>query len=165
MSKFDINNIPAEKFEFAQAGKDLHDEKFKTKPIGYFQDAWIRFKKNKASIAATAIIILVALYAIIVPFIANYELSDRDGIYTKSRPYVPALSFMSVFDGGYDQKVNDKFLMYYVGIGMSAEDPEATGKVSWEDAMESKYNPVISIGEEQLRRRTRGYQPWIPLHW
>ena len=63
MSKFDINNIPAEKFEFAQAGKDLHDEKFKTKPIGYFQDAWIRFKKNKASIAATAIILMVALFS------------------------------------------------------------------------------------------------------
>ena len=29
-NQFDINNIPAEKFEFAQAGKDLHDEKFKT---------------------------------------------------------------------------------------------------------------------------------------
>ena len=149
MSKFDINNIPAEKFEFAQAGKDLHDEKFKTKPIGYFQDAWIRFKKNKASIAATLIIIMVALYAIIVPFIANYELSDRDGIYTKARPYVPALSFISALDGGYDQKVNDKFLAYYVGIGMSAEDPTATGNVTWEDALESKYNPVISIGEDQ----------------
>lgn len=148
MSKFDINYIPAEKFEFAQAGKDLHDEKFKTKPIGYFQDAWIRFKKNTASIAASIIILMVALYAIVVPFIANYELSDRDGIYTKSRPYVPALSFMSAFDGGYDQKVNDKFLMYYVGIGMSAEDPMATGKVTWDEALESKYNPVISIGEE-----------------
>ena len=59
-NQFDINNIPAEKFEFAQAGKDLHDEKFKTKPIGYFQDAWIRFKKNTASIVATIIILLVA---------------------------------------------------------------------------------------------------------
>ena len=148
MSKFDINNIPAEKFEFAQTGKKIHDEKFKTKPIGYFQDAWIRFRKNQASIVATVIILLVALYAIIVPFIANYELSDRDGTYTKARPYVPALEFISVFDGGYDQKLNDKFLIYYAGIGMSAEDPEGLGKVTWEEAMDSKYSPVISIGEE-----------------
>ena len=54
-NQFDINNIPAEKFEFAQAGKNLRDEKFKHKPIGYFEDAWMRFKKNKASLTATII--------------------------------------------------------------------------------------------------------------
>ena len=32
-NQFDIKNIPAEKFEFAQTGENLHDEKFKTKPI------------------------------------------------------------------------------------------------------------------------------------
>ena len=152
MSKFEYNNIPAEKFEFAQAGKELHDEKLKTKPIGYFQDAWIRFKKNKASIAATVIILLVSLYAVIVPFIANYELSDRDGTYTKARPYIPALSFIPVFDGGYDQKLNDKFLMYYAGIGMSAEDPQGFGTVSWEEAIQSEYSPIISIGKETMQQ-------------
>ena len=109
-NQFDINNIPAENFEFAQAGKNLRDEKFNHKPIGYFEDAWMRFKKNKASLTATIIIILIALYAIIVPFISNYDLGDKDGIYAKSRPYVPSLSFLSVFDGGYDQKLNDKYL-------------------------------------------------------
>ncbi len=149
-NQFDINNIPAEKFEFAQTGANLHDEKFKTKPIGYFKDAWIRFKKNKASLVATVIIVLVALYAIIVPFVSNYELSDRDGIYTKSRPYIPALSFLPVFDGGYDQKLNDKFLICYAGIGMSAENPTGNETVTWEEAMESEYNPIISIGDEFL---------------
>lgn len=147
-NQFDINNIPAEKFEFAQAGENLHDEKFKTKPIGYFEDAWMRFKKNKASITATVIIIIIALYAIVVPFISNYELGDKDGIYTKSRPYIPELSFIPLFDGGYDQKLNDRYLMYYAGIGMAAEDPEGLGNVTWEDAMESDYSPVISISEE-----------------
>ena len=147
-NQFDINNIPAEKFEFAQTGKNLRDEKFKHKPIGYFEDAWMRFKKNKASLTATVIIILIALYAIIVPFISNYDLGDKDGIYAKSRPYVPSLSFLSVFDGGYDQKLNDKYLMYYAGIGMAAEDPKGLGGVTWEEAMESSYSPIISIGEE-----------------
>ena len=156
-NQFDINNIPAEKFEFAQTGEKIHDEKFKTKPIGYFQDAWIRFKKNKASIIATLIIIMVALYAIVVPFISNHELSDRDGIYKKARPYIPSLSFISTFDGGYDQKLNDKFLVYYTAIGMSAEDPQALGNVSWEESLESKYSPVISIGEE-TKQQGRTYR-------
>ena len=46
-NQFDMEKIPADKFTFAQLGDNIHDEKFKTKPIGYFQDAWIRFKKNK----------------------------------------------------------------------------------------------------------------------
>ncbi len=149
-NQFDINNIPAEKFEFAQAGENLHDEKFKTKPIGYLEDAWNRFRKNKASIVATLIILLVALYALVVPFISNYDLGDKDGTYTKSRPYIPALSFLPVFDGGYEQKLNDKYLIYYAGIGMSAEDPEGLGNVTWTEAMESEYSPIISIGEEYL---------------
>lgn len=147
-NQFDMNNIPAEMFEFAQAGDNLHDEKFKTKPIGYFKDAWLRFKKNQASIVATVIIMLVALYAIVVPFISNYSISDRDGTYTKARPYIPALSFIPVFDGGYEQKLNDKFLIYYAGFGMAAENPTGTENITWEEAMESKYNPIISIGNE-----------------
>ena len=145
--QFDIEKIPAEKFEFAQAGENIHDEKFKTKPIGYFMDAWLRFKKNKASIAATIIILLVVLYAVIVPFISNYNLGDKDGIYTKSRPYVPGLSFMKAFDGGYNQKLNDKYLIYYAGIGMAAEDGNGAGDVTWDEGMNSEFSPVISIGE------------------
>ena len=93
-NQFDIEKIPAEKFEFAQTGNDIHDEKFKTKPIGYLEDAWIRFRKNKASIVAAIIIILIALYAIFVPFFSSYKLGDKDGTFVKSRPYIPALSFM-----------------------------------------------------------------------
>ena len=40
--------IPKEKFEFAQLDAKLHDSKFETKPVGYFLDAWRRFKKNSA---------------------------------------------------------------------------------------------------------------------
>lgn len=156
-NQFDINNIPAELFEFAQAGDKLHDEKFKTKPIGYFMDAWLRFKKNKASIVAAVIILLVSLYAIIVPFISNYELGDSDGIYTKSRPYIPMLSFMDTFDGGFDQKVNDRYLIYYAGIGMAAEDQKGTGNVKWDQGMESDFSAIIEIGDA-FKAQGRNYR-------
>ena len=45
-NQINMNNIPDEKFVFAQKDVKLHDEKLTTKPIGYFQDAWIRFRKN-----------------------------------------------------------------------------------------------------------------------
>ena len=51
--------IPKEKFEFANVGDRIHDQKFEDKPIGYFKDAWLRFRKNKASIVAAIIIIFI----------------------------------------------------------------------------------------------------------
>ena len=149
-NQFDIEKIPAEKFEFAQTGNDIHDEKFKTKPIGYLEDAWIRFRKNKASIVAAIIIIIIALYAIIVPFISNYKLGDKDGTYVKSRPYIPALSFLKAFDGGIDMLYNERYLMYVAGIGMGAEDGEGTGDVTWEVGMASDYSPIVELGEEKM---------------
>ena len=48
----EFRNIPKEKFAFVQKDEKLHDKKFQTKPIGYFKDAYNRFKKNKGSIVA-----------------------------------------------------------------------------------------------------------------
>ena len=61
-NNIDINNIPKEKFELI-GERDLHDVKFDTKPIGYFQDAWIRFRKNKASVFAACIILAILLFS------------------------------------------------------------------------------------------------------
>ena len=64
-------NIPKEKFEFVARDGSMHDKKFETKPVGYFRDAFRRFKKNKGSVVAAIIIGLLVLYAIIGPFCVN----------------------------------------------------------------------------------------------
>ena len=142
-----MNNIPDEKFVFAQKDVKLHDEKLATKPIGYFRDAWIRFRKNKGSIVGGIIILLIVLYAIIVPFVSNYSLSYSDGIYKKLRPKINALSNFSWFDGGTEQKLNDRYLAFYMAMGVGALDTDGNG-VKWEDAEKSEYNPIISLDEE-----------------
>ena len=58
-------DIPQEKFEFVSKDKKIHDQKLDTKPIGYFKDAWIRFRKNKSSIVAFGIIMFLVLFAIV----------------------------------------------------------------------------------------------------
>ena len=58
----DFEHIPLEKFEFVNQGERISDQKFEDKPIGYFKDAWIRFRKNKGSIVASIIIIIIAIY-------------------------------------------------------------------------------------------------------
>ena len=59
MSYKNINDIPAEKFKFVQQDKELHDQKFDTKPVGYFADAFRRFRKNKSSVIGGIVILLL----------------------------------------------------------------------------------------------------------
>ena len=67
MDKKEYMNIPAEKFQFVDQGDRIHDNKFDTKPIGYFKDVWLRFCRNKSSVVAAIIILVLVLYAIFVP--------------------------------------------------------------------------------------------------
>ena len=64
MSYKNINDIPVEKFQFVQKDKELHDQKFDTKPVGYFTDAFRRFRKNKSSVVGGVVILLLILFAI-----------------------------------------------------------------------------------------------------
>ena len=50
-----LNHISKEKFSFVHEGERISDKKFDDKPIGSFKDAWIRFRKNKASVVASII--------------------------------------------------------------------------------------------------------------
>ena len=57
----EYEKIPVEKFAFVHEGERISDRKFDDKPIGYFKDAWIRFRKNRASVIAAVIIILIIM--------------------------------------------------------------------------------------------------------
>ncbi len=142
-------NIPKEKFAFAQLDAKLHDTKFETKPVGYFKDAWRRFKKNKASITASIIIIIITLFAIIAPLLSPYQISTNDGVYVKIRPRVDAMADTPFLNGTLNKKLNDRFLIYYNAIGVAAADNiSGTGEHTWTAGMESEYSPIYSLGDE-----------------
>ena len=78
MAEYNINNIPAEKFQFAQ-GRDIsHDSKFDTKPVSYFQGAFRRFSKNKGAVVGGVVIMILVLFAIIAPFFTPFQPSYYD---------------------------------------------------------------------------------------
>ena len=54
-------------FEMVQYEKDLKDDTFEMEPISYFKDAWIRLRKNKASIVSMYIILLISFLSIFGP--------------------------------------------------------------------------------------------------
>lgn len=112
-------NIPAEKFRFTN-NRSSSDEKFKTKQIGYFEDAWHRFRKNKSSIVASIIILFLVIYAIVVPIFCEttYSKSLTDTTYltyTKLLPKTKHLQWLG-WDGCHKVQLTENNLNYYKAI-------------------------------------------------
>lgn len=147
----DIHNIDSSMFEFVQKEKHISDTKMATKRIGYFKDALIRFTHNKASVVAFAIIILLFLFAIIVPFAAKTP-------YTESRNDLNAKYYAEllpkIFDTGtgfmdgtrVDEIKIDKYNKY-LAIGIE------TGR-----------NPVVKVKEEYLFQGIKYYKASIDYY-
>ena len=93
-----INNIPKEKFRFADPNRRMVDKKLDTKQMSYAKDVFRRFCKNKSSVVAAIIIVLLVLFAILVPMFCEttYSKSLTD---TKSMEYVKLLPKNPLFEG------------------------------------------------------------------
>ena len=70
-TSMNIESIPSENLTLALNEENLHDQAFETKPVSYIRDCFNRFCKNKSSIVASVIILIIVLYAIIVPFASS----------------------------------------------------------------------------------------------
>ena len=140
-------NIPKEKFAFVNEGERLRDKKFDDKPIGYLKDAWIRFRKSKASVVAAIIIMCIIVYAFAAPFlITSHSSTFMDSNYAKKAPRHTALREYGILDGGMKRDFSEKGLIKAVAIGMAAEDADGHG-VSWAEGLESEMQPMLNIGE------------------
>ena len=121
--ELNINSIPKDKFEFANTGDKIRDQKFEDKPIGYFRDAWIRFCKNKASIVAAIIIICIVLFAVIVPFFnASGTGTSADSNYEKMIPRNLFLSKFGIATGNKTDEFRDTALIQFAAIGIGSSD-------------------------------------------
>lgn len=156
----DYMNIPQEQFEFVNHGERISDKKFEDKPIGYFKDAWIRFRKNKASIVAAIIILLIVLFAFAAPLLTtNFTDTFMDVFYAKKPPRNLTLMNIGIADGGTDRDFSDKGLIKAIGIGMAAEDRDGAGDVTLEEGMASYYQPMIEIGKSYEITEIKGAKP------
>ena len=138
MAEKRYTDIPKSKFALAGENRRITDTKFETKPVGYFKDAFNRFKKNKSSLVAAIIIIILFLFALIVPFFSNYTVNFRDGYYKMLLPKSKLLSFIG-WDGCSWYTVSQAGYDSYAAIGyeygsssIKKEEPavveEGTGK-------------------------------------
>lgn len=132
--------IPKEKFAFVQKEERIHDEKLKTKSISYFGDAWIRFRTNKSAVIAFSLIMLLLLFAIIVPFVSNYTVAFRDGYYKTVLPKCSWFAGTGFWDGGRNEKQSEAGYQYLNAIGQESGDSVIMSvKESFQDSTGAVY--------------------------
>lgn len=132
--------IPKEKFAFVQKEERIHDEKLKTKSISYFGDAWIRFRTNKSAVIAFSLIMLLLLFAVIVPFVSNYTVAFRDGYYKTVLPKCSWFAGTGFWDGGRNEKQSEAGYQYLNAIGQESGDSAIMSvKESFQDSTGAVY--------------------------
>lgn len=102
-NKQKYDSVPQELFHLVQNEEQIHDVEFKTKPIGFFMDVWLRFIKNKASVVAACIIILISIFAIFGPSMNEYKYDQQfvDRINMPAKIPVIAEMEIGIFDGAF----------------------------------------------------------------
>lgn len=127
----EFERIPPEKFEFVQMDARLHDKKLETKSRSFFQDAMLRFRKNKSSVAAAWILLFLVIFAIVAPLVSPYDINDKDKLYINYPAYVPEIAELGwgIMDGSkIHGSQNETSMNYWNGI-----------------AIETGLNPVLDI--------------------
>ena len=95
----EYQNIDPEKFKLVQLNDDISDTKFKGKPIGFFKDAAIRFARNKGSLVAFVVIIIMILLSVFGPSFNKYGFNDQNGAYRNLPPKIPGIEKLGILDG------------------------------------------------------------------
>ena len=143
-------------FAFAARDEAIHDQKFDTKPIGYFKDVWIRFCRNKSSVVAAIIILILVLYAIFVPIFCEttYSRALTDTMYLHYSKLPPKIKWLGI-DGTSKLTINSSVYLNYKAMGEETgldpiveiyredyEDPTASKKSRFYDVKLDNYYKI-----------------------
>ena len=90
--------IPAGEFERV-AGDKIFDQNIEGEAIGFFKDAYLRFKKNKAAIVSMWIILLIVFMAIFGPMMSPYHFREQHTSFGTLPPRIPILENFGIADG------------------------------------------------------------------
>ena len=94
----ELIDLPESDFQMIQS-EEIHDEKFQTKPIGFFKDAMIRLSKSAVAVTSFTVIVLIILSSLIVPNITGYGYRQQNIAAKDLPPRIPLLEDIGIADG------------------------------------------------------------------
>jgi oligopeptide transport system permease protein len=112
----EYEHIPKEEFAFVQMDDRIHDKELETKPVGFLQDALLRFAHNKGAVICAFILCAMVLFAVFVPLFSRYEISEKDGYYAYALPRMSANFDLGFWNGCSKKQVNQQTYDYYSAI-------------------------------------------------
>ncbi len=95
----ELENLPSADFVMVQEGDQIMDEKFQTKPIGFFKDAMIRLSKSSVAVISFTMIVLIILSALFVPMISGYGFNEQNVNCKNMPPKIQGLEKLGIADG------------------------------------------------------------------
>ena len=145
-------NIPADKFQFVHEGDRIRDKKFEDKPIGYFKDALIRFRKSKASVVAFFIIVAIILYAFVTPLLySKYDQSFMVNQYAKKPSRIAWLrDNFGIMDGGVVRTgINEAELIRLTAISVAAAS-DGDNILTAGEAEQTEHTGLLDISDPSV---------------
>ena len=136
----EYEHIPKEEFTFVQMDERLHDKELETKPIGFLQDALIRFARNKGSVVCAVILLLMVVFAVATPFVSNYAVSEKDGYYAYALPKLSTHFDLGFWNGCTDKQVNQQTYDYYSAIPGAIDEEYGTEEKNVANRLQTVYN-------------------------
>jgi oligopeptide transport system permease protein len=90
----DYKQIPKDMFQPAKIDASTN-EKISRPSLTFWQDAWMRLKKNKGAVIGLYAILLIIFMALVGPFFNQYGTDDQDLMRANLPPKVPVLEHVS----------------------------------------------------------------------
>lgn len=90
--------LDKEKFAFAKRGGEA-EAAFRTKPIGYFRDAFLRLCKNPPSMLSLLVIAAIIFLAVFAPGFNPYAFNDQNPDRMNMPPRIAGLEKIGLFSG------------------------------------------------------------------
>src|SRR3954451_12072044 len=90
--------LPVDAFESVTFDSS-HSEKISKPSLNFWQDAWLRIRKNKAAIVSIVILFLIFLMAIIGPYIGPHDAKTQTITHANLPPKIPGVEKLGIFDG------------------------------------------------------------------
>ncbi len=113
-----IQDIDKSKLVFIHDEDDvIIDAPFESREIGYYRDSWNRFKKNKASLVAFIIILILLFFVAFGPYMKKYDLpqeSKTDALkFRYLTPKIPVIEKLGILDGS-KTVIKGKGILHYI---------------------------------------------------
>ena len=93
-----LENLPKEAFERITVDR-TQTEKISKPSLSFWQDAWLRIRKNKAAIVSMFILLFIVFMAFVGPYMVEHNPEEVNVRHANLPPKVPGLEKLGIFNG------------------------------------------------------------------